>query len=42
MRSFVVEYWDVYNKKGKWKRRVIRKGERLKKVTITSLLKDGF
>ena len=31
MRSFVVEYWDVYNKNGKWKRRVIRKGERLKK-----------
>ncbi|MDD7353284.1 MAG: NUDIX domain-containing protein [Peptoniphilaceae bacterium] len=25
-----MEYWDVYNKKGKWKRRVIRKGERLK------------
>ncbi len=30
MRSFVVEYWDVYDKKGKWKRRAIRKGERLK------------
>ncbi|NMW85971.1 NUDIX domain-containing protein [Peptoniphilus sp. AGMB00490] len=25
-----MEYWDVYNKKGKWKRRAIRKGERLK------------
>ena len=25
-----MEYWDVYDKKGKWKRRVIRKGERLK------------
>lgn len=25
-----MEYWDVYNKKGKWKRRVIRKGEWLK------------
>ena len=25
-----MEYWDVYNKNGKWKRRVIRKGERLK------------
>jgi len=25
-----VEYWDVYDKKGKWKRRAIRKGERLK------------
>lgn len=25
-----MEYWDVYDKKGKWKRRVIKKGERLK------------
>lgn len=25
-----MEYWDVYDKKGKWKRRAIRKGERLK------------
>ena len=25
-----MEYWDVYDKKGKWKRRVIRKRERLK------------
>ena len=30
MRSFVVEYWDVYDKNGKWKRRVIRKGQRLR------------
>ena len=25
-----MEYWDVYDKKGKWRRRVIKKGERLK------------
>ena len=25
-----MEYWDVYDKKGKWKKRAIRKGERLK------------
>ena len=25
-----MEYWDVYDKKGKWKRRAIRKGESLK------------
>ena len=25
-----MDYWDVYDKKGKWKRRAIRKGERLK------------
>ena len=25
-----MEYWDVYDNKGKWKRRVIKKGERLK------------
>ena len=25
-----MEYWDVYDKKGIWKRRVIKKGERLK------------
>lgn len=25
-----MEYWDVYDKNGKWKRRAIRKGERLK------------
>ena len=25
-----MEYWDVYDKKGKWKRRVLKKGERLK------------
>ena len=25
-----MEYWDVYDKNGKWKRRVIRKGQRLR------------
>lgn len=25
-----MEYWDVYNKKGKWKTKVIKRGERLK------------
>jgi isopentenyldiphosphate isomerase len=25
-----VEYWDVYNRKGKWKTKVIRRGEPLK------------
>lgn len=25
-----MEYWDVYNRKGKWKTKVIKRGERLK------------
>ena len=25
-----MEYWDVYDKNGKWKRRVIKKGQRLR------------
>jgi len=31
LRSLKVEYWDVYDKNGKWRRKAIRRGTRLRR-----------